>query len=57
MLRVGGVLAVLTVGRVIGGQRGSVHSRVVESTVALVAAVTLHHEMAKIGRASCRERV
>lgn len=46
VLGVGGVLVVCGV---VGRQRGPVHTRVVESTVALVATVALHHEMAAHG--------
>lgn len=44
-----GVGGVLVVGGVVGGQRGPVHAGMVESAVALVAAVALHHEMAAHG--------
>ena len=39
------VLVVLVVGGVVWGQWGSVDTRVVESTVALVPAAALHHEV------------
>lgn len=39
------VLVVLVVSGVVGGQRGSVYPGVVEGTVALVPAASLHHEV------------
>lgn len=45
MLRVLWVLVVLVVCRVVGWQRWSVYSRMVEGAVALVSAVSLHHEV------------
>lgn len=43
------VLVVLVVSGVVGGQRWSVHTGVVESTVALVPAASLHHEVTTHG--------
>lgn len=40
-----GVLVVLVVGRVVGGQRGPVDPGVVERTVTLVPTASLHHEV------------
>lgn len=42
----GPVVIVLVVGGVVGGQWRTVDTRVVESTVALVTAVSFHHEVA-----------
>lgn len=39
------VLLVLVVSLVAGGQRWSVNTRVVESTVTLISAASLHHEV------------
>lgn len=39
------VLIVLVVSGVVGGQWWSIHTRVVESTVALIPAASLHHEV------------
>lgn len=43
------VLWVLVVSGVVGWQRGSVYPRVIESTVTLVPAASLHHEVTTHG--------